>query len=105
MGQDEKGEVIFNGTQKTLLVVTFMPMERITWVIAVVPPFIQNWARKQKDIYIFSMYACTQPQTRLFLLMWSHLHVPLQTGKKFQHQNLRKPPTKQGSAHSSSDLF
>lgn len=46
MSQDEKGKVIFNGAQKTLLGVTFMPTERITHVIAIVPPFIQNWARK-----------------------------------------------------------
>lgn len=46
MGQDEKGEVIFNAIQKTLLGVTFMPIERITCVVAIAPPFIQNWARK-----------------------------------------------------------
>lgn len=51
VGQDEKDEVIFNGTQKTLLGATFMPTERITCVIAVVPPFIQTWARKHPRVW------------------------------------------------------
>lgn len=61
--------------------------------------------KKKKGIYIFSMYICMYPQTRLFLWMWSHLRVSWQKGLKFCHWNVRKPWIKQDIAQSSSDLF